>query len=960
MIYLIIFCSLNVIVFSSDVFHVNSKLTFYPDKASEYFGFTVLLNKMGLYVGAPKAESRVIAGSHPGEVFTCSIKDLNSYNTVCKPLDKKLKGVQYQGYFQHDMWLGAALAAASDGTLLVCAPRSLFRYKSGDLELERSNSTCYVHGKTIDVALTPLNKYGRFVKYINRNPRKDYAEYYSSGSLKNNNFKYQQYGLFGMSATFTKNSEVLIGAPGVLEGAGTIFDYKYNPSSFTFDLSPSPNPYFTPSLAPDHYFGYSVDSGIFEVYGQVLYVAGAPRSKKGYGQVLIFEKPVKENAPLSIKAQLTGPHLGSYFGASLCTPDLNMDGINDLLVGAPNFVVRTGELTYDQGAVFVYLTRKSATGFILEDAGVVKGSGHPGARFGTSIADLGDIDGDGFNDVAIGAPWENNGTGIVYIYKGSRNGLVPKYTQRIFSNDASGFGVSISKGYDVDNNGCNDFAIGAFNSSTAYLYRCVPTMQVLTNIKVLDLKSLKKDASNFTVHFCYTVPLKKSWPNAQIGLNAKVTVDPERNRAKVIGESEYKVIAKAGGDICTAKMIKVNDHSDFSKPMLIQFDMTPVNIDASSVFPSNSARVSEDSDLQSSFNIQLGDCGDDLVCKPWLVMTLEPLKRDYIPGADNEISVKVTVTNMEEPAYSVKLHLVLPCLPKRLPDSCSLKDLDLMCDLPAPLNRNETAEWEIQLEYTWDGADTELMVAAELKDPLYMRNISEGAQELSIPIVPHVNYNFSGKAQPNATVQVTRYTFANSDGVLFTHYYEITNHGPSDLYNLKVEFLLSKEISPASNIEGSSLQNNTLTFIATNLKANMTTAYTLPLEFNLVQYGETLKELEAINVTSKMFLYNQYGHTKENRTMEVTTTLLLEPAVPLWPLIVALVVGILILAAIMLGLYMCGFFTRPKKEDLQQLIQDKASEEGSGSSPKPSTSDDSSSQENEENKLYTEPTSLME
>lgn len=58
-------------------------------------------------------------------------------------------------------------------------------------------------------------------------------------------------------------------------------------------------------------------------------------------------------------------------------------------------------------------------------------------------------------DVAIGAPWENNGTGIVYIYKGSRNGLMPQYTQRIFSNDASGFGVSISKGYDVDNNGCN-------------------------------------------------------------------------------------------------------------------------------------------------------------------------------------------------------------------------------------------------------------------------------------------------------------------------------------------------------------------------------------------------------------------------------------------------------------------------------------------------------------------------
>lgn len=35
------------LVNASDVFHVNSKITFYPDMVSDYFGYTVLLSDMG-------------------------------------------------------------------------------------------------------------------------------------------------------------------------------------------------------------------------------------------------------------------------------------------------------------------------------------------------------------------------------------------------------------------------------------------------------------------------------------------------------------------------------------------------------------------------------------------------------------------------------------------------------------------------------------------------------------------------------------------------------------------------------------------------------------------------------------------------------------------------------------------------------------------------------------------------
>ncbi|KAL0831590.1 hypothetical protein ABMA28_002375 [Loxostege sticticalis] len=934
MLTLMFVCLFNVIVYASDVFHVNSKTTFYPDAASDYFGYAVLLSDMGLNVGAPKAQSRERKGSSPGLVFTCPLDDLDHSNVTCKPLNRNVRSFLPWDFFKDDMWFGATMAAIPDGKLLVCAPRVTKPYQEKHL---LANGACYVHSKDREIGLFPLKDPARQA-YRTEGTRKEYGEY---GSHLN----YYAYGQAGLAVTYTKDNKVVIGAPGVLQWTGAIVDYKHNPASFTFDLSPSTNPYHTKDLGPDDYFGYSVGSGVFDESGKILYVAGAPRSKRGYGQVLVVEQIVHENDPLKIKAQLVGPQLGAYFGSSLCTPDIDKDGFTDLLVGAPNYAMRSdGELTYDQGAVFVYMTKKSDKGFILEEAGVIRGSGDKGARFGTSIADLGDIDGDGFSDVAVGAPWENHGTGVVYIYKGSSKGLVPQYIQRIYAEGAMSFGMSISKGYDVDKNRCNDLAIGAHKSSTVYVYRSIPTIQVLTSIKVPDAKSLRKDASNFTALFCVTVPPNKSWPNVKIELKARVTVDPERNRANTLGDQEYIVTARSGLDTCDQQTIAVHNQSDLSKPISLKFDLTPVtNIDTLSPFPSGSARLSEDSTLQSSFLIQmLSDCGDDLICTPWLVMKLESLEKTYTPGKNSKLGVKILVKNLEEPAYSVKLHVVLPCPPKRLLDSCSLQNLDLKCDLPAPLNRNQTAEWEIELEYSWDGSDTELMIAADFEDPLYMRNVSAGAKELIIPITPQSSYSFSGKAQPYTNVSVTRDTFDKNGDVLFTHYYEITNHGPSALYNLKLEFLLPEGVSPASSIEGSSLQENKLSFVATKLEANGSMGYILPLRFNLAQFGQKLNDEEIMNVTSKMFLHIQKGQTNENSTLEVTTTLLLEPKTPIWPLIVGLIAGLLLLAAIILGLYKFGFFSRQKKEDLKQLIENQANQEDPGCSSNPSTVDSDS------------------
>ncbi|KAB1279479.1 Integrin alpha-4 [Camelus dromedarius] len=201
----------------------------------------------------------------------------------------------------------------------------------------------------------------------------------------------------------------------------------------------------------------------------------------------IFSIDAKE---LNILHEMKGKQLGSYFGASVCAVDLNADGFSDLLVGAPmQSTIR------EEGRVFVYIN--SGSGAVMNEMETeLIGSDKYAARFGESIVSLGDIDNDGFEDVAVGAPQEDDLRGAIYIYNGRAEGIAPAFSQlfkpcfplnlAIFqrieglqiSKSLSMFGQSISGQIDADNNGYVDIAVGAFRSDSAVLLRTRPVVIV--------------------------------------------------------------------------------------------------------------------------------------------------------------------------------------------------------------------------------------------------------------------------------------------------------------------------------------------------------------------------------------------------------------------------------------------------------------------------------------------------
>jgi hypothetical protein len=235
----------------------------------------------------------------------------------------------------------------------------------------------------------------------------------------------------------------------------------------TFDLS-SPDLRIYASTTTDD-AGRSVGRGDFDGDGYLDLVVGAwgnDAAGTNAGAVYVFLGPLPREGSLLTSAAdltLTGEYASDYAGYAVSgAGDVNGDGFDDLVVGAYGYRGGTGKAYVVYGSADPRGTRSLSTADV-QITGVLTGDGTAYA-----VAGGGDLDGDGYDDIAIGAytdDYPGMTAGAVYVFRGGSTlatGLITTADTVLLGeqyNDQAGYSLAFAG--DVNADGYDDLLVGA-------------------------------------------------------------------------------------------------------------------------------------------------------------------------------------------------------------------------------------------------------------------------------------------------------------------------------------------------------------------------------------------------------------------------------------------------------------------------------------------------------------------